>query len=213
MALFRSIFSWLPSRGNLLCAILFAAAIAGCADRRDEDLRADADTAADDHPRILMQNVRCQITKQGVLSQEIKAAAGNMDQKEDILDLTQLNVKFYDGATSKGQASGGFGRVWLKDRPAEKISSHDVLLREHVLYQTPEGWLLQTPEMRYTSADSMLRSDKGYVQQMPTKDGWLVGRGNRFEIELNLEQKTFKSWTGYGTPAVFDKSKRPELKP
>lgn len=165
------------------------------------------------HPSIEIQDFKSQVTRNGLKMQQIQARSGRMDETERILDLKDLRVKFFDAGTTKGEAVCGTGRVWLMDRPKEKISNHDILLKDRVTYHTSEGWIVQTPQMRYTKADSMLRSDKGYLKQMPDRDQYLIGRGQGFAVKLLIQKSTFERWEEYGNPAILEKSKEPVIKP
>lgn len=223
---------WKPGRllGRLLAALLAVglALAVHAADEGDKDKEKDKakeeekkrqkqekleSLPLDQRPTIVLSNFRSQITRAGVKTQEIAAREGRLDEVTNVLDLEGLNVRFYDEGTSKGQANCGAGRVWLKDRPREGVSRHDVLLTSQVTYQTAEGWLLKAPMMKFTQADGLLRSNRGYTKQLPAKRGYYVGSGQAFEIKVRLDKNTFENWTEYGQPVVLKKSKEPVIKP
>jgi hypothetical protein len=46
------------------------------------------------------------------------------------------------------------------------------------MFHTSDGWVLQTPELKFINATSTAVADKGYLKQMALKEGgYLVGRG------------------------------------
>ena len=166
------------------------------------------------HPLLRMEGVRCQVHREGLLRQDIKAQTGRYDEKVSILDLDKLVAKFVDqGTTVVAQINCGNGRVWTSSRPDEQITAHDMLLQKTVRLQTKDHLLLQTPEMRYTSADSTLHSNKGYLRQMPMGNSFMIGRGQGFEIKLLMEKNTIQFWREYGNPAEMRKSEKPVLNP
>ena len=118
------------------------------------------------HELVLVEGLDAEITKDGLLRQRIHAETAWLDEKEQILDLKALRVSFHDGDEPKGEAKSGRGRIWLTDRPEENIAAHDLLLTDTVRYYTPEGGIVQSPEMRFTNTDAVMRSDKGYVKQL-----------------------------------------------
>lgn len=173
------------------------------------------------HPIIAFEGIKAEVHQDGVPLQALKARWGEMDEKENILDLRRMEVKFFDAGKETGQALAGYARTWLKDRPAEKIATHDMVLSDTVTYKmsdqattgTMRGWVLQTPALRYTSSDATLRSNQGYLKQMPAASGYYIGRGNGFEIKLLLEKSSFETYKEYGDPAVIQKSEKPVIVP
>jgi hypothetical protein len=165
---------------------------------------------------MVIEGFHAQMHRDGVPQQEVRAAWGHIDETVNIIDLRQMQLRFYDRSAPgkvRGEARAGAGRMWLDDTPAEQAGRKDVLLSKNVLYSTPDGMLLQTPELRYRDADRLLSSDKGYVKQLPMKTGFFVGKGDRFEVKLQSDQGSFEKWTEYGNPATLQKSKTPVLKP
>jgi hypothetical protein len=74
-----------------------------------------------------------------------------------------------------------------------------------------EGWTVRTPRMRYYNRNRTLRADAGFINQIKLDSGWLVMRGRRLDIQLQLEQSAVESWRIYGSPAILEKTDRPEL--
>lgn len=189
-----------------------------------------------ERPSIVFEGVKSEIHHDGVRLQEIASDWARLDEEDQTLDMRNMRVKFFDvdqGTTStsttktgapptvpvpgtekvKGTANAGTARTWLKDRPEDHAATHDMFLSDKVIYRTNDGWILMTPEMHYTSGDSMLRSDKGYIKQLPLKSGYIIGDGHGFDIKLSLEKNTFESYKEYGNPAVLKKSDKPVLQP
>lgn len=165
------------------------------------------------NPLLILEGVRCQVHRQGNIRQDMTAKAGRYDEEENILDLDQLHVQFQDQGKALGELACGGGRVWTSDRPKEQIHAHDMLLQQTVRLQTPERIMLETPEMRYNALESRLWSDKGFKKQLPTRQGYMVGSGDRFDIKLLLDKNTFDYWKEYGNPVVIKKSEKPVLEP
>lgn len=134
-----------------------------------------------------------------------------MDEIRQTIDLDRLECRFFRAGQMKGSASCGRGRVWLADLPSKNVSKNDILLRHNVLYRTVDGWAFSTPRLRYVDREALLHSDAGYRQQIKLRNGYLVGRGERFEVKLLLKESTFESWRCYGDPVVLKFSKEPVI--
>lgn len=165
---------------------------------------------------IYLEGFRLDIIRQGKTRQKLQAANGHYDQSAETLDLNELRVNFFDAETTRGQAVSGHGRVWLKEQPGGKIGKNDIHLDQTVRFITGEGWILQSPEMWFTQKDSTLRSDQGYVKQLPMATGYLVARGKSFAIALSLDENTFTHWREMGDPrtgeqVTFKKSDEPVI--
>lgn len=165
------------------------------------------------NPTITIEGFTAQVTRAGVPRQVITGNWARMDEKENVLDLRQLQARLFDNGKQVGQADAGSGRVWMKARPEEQVGAQDVRFADGVLYRMQKGWLLSTPAMHFSNKQRRVTGDAGYIKQTQIKDGYLVGRGQKFEIGINMENNSFESWREYGKPAVLEKSKKPEIKP
>jgi hypothetical protein len=190
----------------LLCAL---ACLAGCKQDRD----ANAEAPLSEEPAMVLRRFHAEVTRGGIPREKIDARFARMNEKQKILDLQGLHLQLFNEGKEVGQATCGTGRLWLKERPEEKIARNDVAMGGTVDYRTHDGWILRTPALNFSNADSTLRSDRGYIKQRPMGEGYIVGRGDRFEIKLNLEKSTFEHWNEHGAPAVIEKKTEPELLP
>lgn len=202
---------WLPTLALCLAAW-------GCSghDGATATTAGDAD-AEENHPTMIITDFRTQVQRDGVPQREIQAKWGRMDEASQTIDLRTMQVKFFDQKTTSGQpkvagqARCGTGRMWLADHPEEAAHKNDALLKQDVIYTTPDGWMLKTPELHYDATSATLHSDKGYVEQLPITGGYYVGQGDRFELKLSLEKNTFETWKKYGKPTMLTKSTKPVI--
>lgn len=167
---------------------------------------------------IYLEGFRLDITRSGVTRQKLTSVKGRYDQKRGTLDLDGLHVLFFDGPTTRGEATSGHGRLWLQADPAKKIEKDEILLDKTVRFDTDEGWVLQSSLMRFRQSDSTLRTDQGYVKQLPLDKGFLIDKGKSFEITLSLDKNTFTSWREMGDAKTGEqvtivKSDKPVIKP
>jgi hypothetical protein len=168
-----------------------------------------------EHESIIFEDIRTEITRGNQRLQQIQARWGIYDREEETLDLQDLEITFFSKGEQVGEARCGRGMLWLTDDHLEKEGHgrHDVLLTDDVWYHTSEGWIVRTPRMRYTHLDTTLRSDHGYVKQIPVDGGFFISRGKRFEIKILVESGTFDYWRDFGSRIVLEKSETPELIP
>lgn len=161
---------------------------------------------------IRLQNLRSEVTSAGVPSQRIHAAFGELDEEDKILDLEGLDVTFYRDGTQSGAAECGKGRIWLKDSKEEQARRNDVSMSDGVDFHSADGWMLRAPEMRFKGSDSMIYTDAGFVKQKKLDGGgYLVGKGQSFQILLDQEAGTLREWTEHGSPVVLEKTDKPGL--
>lgn len=163
---------------------------------------------------LALKGVRCQVHHEGVIRQEMESKTGNYDEEAKILDLDQLKIKFQNEGTSSstptaGNLTCGYGRIWTKESREENISAHDMLLQQNVRLETAAHMVLTSPEMRYQAKDSTLHSDKGFRQQIPWGDSFVLGQGQQFNIKILPQQNTFGYWKGLGNPVELKKSDKP----
>jgi len=137
-----------------------------------------------DSEQIILEDFQTEITEQDETQHRISASWARLNESDEIIDMKGLSVEFYSDNRPRGEATSGYGRIWLEDSEEDGRSRNDLLLSETVRYYTikqeddeeaaQQGeWVLETPLMLFTSDDSTLRSDKGYVKQMPMESGAL----------------------------------------
>lgn len=209
--------SFLNMRRRWACLLGFSAsaalfcfsipAVHGADDHRD----AGGDGLLGEDNSTEMEGFVSQVYEGSQLRHRIQAGAGRMLDESQIVELSGLDVRFYDESGELGELSGACGRMWLKTLPGEAHAQNDIVLSGGVRFERSGGWVVEAPEMVYTHADAVIRSDKGFRKQMKMKNGYMAGEGDEIVIKLSLEKNSFETWTERGTPVILKKSEGPVL--
>lgn len=190
-----------------------AAKAAQAASKKAAEEAAAAQPFAPGHSLLLLGGLRCQVHLEGVVRQDFVAETGRYDELAHVMDMERMRAKFMNGdpgTTVTAELKCGTGRIWTADRPKEGISTHDMLLQQTVHLRTGDNVQLQSPEMRYDAAATSLRTDKGFVEQIPAGTGYYIGKGQRFDIKLNFDENSFDSIKQYGTPGALTELRKNE---
>lgn len=160
---------------------------------------------------ILLEAVTLDVTRDGQPRQHIQTDWGVLRQAEGILDVGPLEADFIAEDGQGGRATCGNGRIWLE--PTEEHGENDMLLEGGVRFETSQGWIILTPMMYYDWDDGRVLGEQGFVKQLALDPGFIVGRGDRFILDFNLEDGAIESWTEYGEPLILEKTDTPGIIP
>jgi hypothetical protein len=159
--------------------------------------------ATEEQPWMQMSGVTTEVTREGQTVERISAEWARFDEKDRILHMRKTELRFYDRGAIKDVVASGKGTLWLNERPGEGIGRNDLLLEQDVVYQTSAGWLLRSPKMRFDYANSVLRTDAGFVKEMRVGDNTIEGTGTGFEVKLSSGGGALESFAAFGDPLVF----------
>ncbi len=165
-------------------------------------------------PSISMEGVRTEVTYNGEIRQIILADRMDLDQSEDIAELRNIEMRFYENEMNTGNLKAGRGRMWLAARHEWGIAQNDIYMRDDVYYQGPNGMTLETPYIYYSRPKSTLRGDGGYnLSYIYPGRPPLIGGGDQFQITLNPGSNTLRSYELAGKPAHLTNSDKESGRP
>jgi hypothetical protein len=169
--------------------------------------------ASQDQQTLQLANLRVQVTRQGVTQENIRARWALVEETNHVVHMREATLAFYQDGQPKGQIDGGEGTLWLADRPAEGIARDDVFLSQGVTFRSGEGWTIQSPQMRYDSRSSELRSSTGFTKILQSGDHSIKATGQSFEIGMNRENGSLRYVKEHGSPLFYQAMDQPEHAP
>lgn len=143
------------------------------------------------------------------LAYRIEAGSGDMNEDSRVINMVEPFVRIYgeDGGLSQ-KIQGLRGRVWPVDvklppaegeREGKTVTKYDWRLQGGVIFESAEGYWLQSDEMSFTNEDRYLSSDAGVAYTLPTGRGsTLSGKARRFRAGLDAETGRLHSWSVIG---------------
>jgi hypothetical protein len=169
--------------------------------------------SSQDQQTMQLTNLRIQVTRQGVTQENIRARWGLMEETNQVIHMRGATMAFYHDGKPNGQIDGGEGTLWLTDRPAEGIARDDMLLTQDVTFRSEEGWAIKSPQMRYDSRASEIRSSSGFTKIMQSGDQSVKATGQSFEIGVDRENGSMRYAKEHGFPLFYQAIEKPEHAP
>lgn len=170
---------------------LFGIALAGCQEKAQREQRTVEEMEAEDPTRFWLElkGLFSFTYREGQLESEASADKALVDLEYKRLHLHRVTIILYEESRETAQLYGRRGSYFLADHPEDGVYRNDFSLHKYVEVTTPEGTVITTPYVQYSSKEEMIRSGGGHFKkriQIPDTQDFLICTGEWFEANRSL---------------------------
>lgn len=152
---------------------------------------------------VEMDDVHAEVRSGEVLAYEIEAAKGYYAADSRTVMLQGPKVSIYDRQGQlKDQVHGREGRMWpvpavvtQEDGSEIVVTKYNWSIKGDVVFESAQGYELETPELFYDHQTSEIRSESGIRYLIPTgRGGVFEGTAKEFRSVLGGETSLPQNW-------------------